>query len=157
MILVKINYKYLLFSILIPVFLGSFIGFLTAPFNDYYEIVLPSFAPPGILFPIIWTILYILMGISSYIIVVSKASNKYDALFIYGTQLIINLFWSIWFFVFKFYLLSFIWILLLIAFVVIMIRKFYEISKLSTYLQIPYLLWLVFAGILNISVYLLNL
>ena len=153
----KINYKYLLFSIFIPVFLGSFIGFLTAPFNDYYEIVLPSFAPPGILFPIIWTILYILMGISSYIIVVSKTSNKYDALFIYGIQLIINLFWSIWFFVFKFYLLSFIWILLLIAFVGIMIKKFYEISKLSAYLQLPYLLWLVFAGILNISVYLLNL
>lgn len=153
----KINYKYLLLSILLPVFLGSFIGFLTAPFNDYYEIILPSFAPSGILFPIVWTILYILMGISSYIVVMSNSSNKYDALFIYGIQLVINLFWSVWFFVFKFYLLSFIWILLLIAFVVIMIKKFYEISKLSAYLQIPYLLWLVFAGILNISIYLLNL
>ena len=155
--MVKINYKYLLLSILLPVFLGSFIGFLTAPFNDYYEIILPSFAPSGILFPIIWTILYILMGISSYIVATSNFSNKYDALFIYGIQLVINLFWSVWFFVFKFYLLSFIWILLLIAFVVIMIKKFYEISKLSAYLQIPYLLWLVFAGILNISIYLLNL
>ena len=155
--MVKINYKYLLLSILLPVFLGSFIGFLTAPFNDYYEIVLPSFAPSGILFPIVWTILYILMGISSYIVATSNSSNKYDALFIYGIQLVINLFWSVWFFVFKFYLLSFVWILLLIAFVVIMIKKFYEISKLSAYLQIPYLLWLVFAGILNISIYLLNL
>lgn len=155
--MVKINYKYLLLSILLPVFLGSFIGFLTAPFNDYYEIILPSFAPSGTLFPIVWTILYILMGISSYLIVVSRTSNKYDALFIYGIQLVINLFWSVWFFVFKFYLLSFIWILLLIAFVVIMIKKFYEISKLSAYLQIPYLLWLAFAGILNISIYLLNL
>ena len=142
--MVKINYKYLLLSILLPVFLGSFIGFLTAPFNDYYEIILPSFAPSGILFPIVWTILYILMGISSYIVVTSNSSNKYDALFIYGIQLVINLFWSVW-------------ILLLIAFVVIMIKKFYEISKLSAYLQIPYLLWLVFAGILNISIYLLNL
>lgn len=155
--MVKINYKYLLLSILLPVFLGSFIGFLTAPFNDYYEIILPSFAPSGILFPIVWTILYILMGISSYIVITSNSSNKYDALFIYGIQLVINLFWSVWFFVFKFYLLSFISILLLIAFVVIMIKKFYEISKLSAYLQIPYLLWLVFAGILNISIYLLNL
>ena len=155
--MVKINYKYLLLSILLPVFLGSFIGFLTAPFNDYYEIILPSFAPSGILFPIVWTILYILMGISSYIVITSNSSNKYDTLFIYGIQLVINLFWSVWFFVFKFYLLSFIWILLLIAFVVIMIKKFYEISKLSAYLQIPYLLWLVFAGILNISIYLLNL
>lgn len=157
MILVKINYKYLLLSILLPVFLGSFIGFLTAPFNDYYEITLPSFAPPGILFPIVWTILYILMGISSYIVAASNSSNRYDALFIYGIQLVINLFWSVWFFVFKFYLLSFIWILLLIAFVVVMIKKFHKISKLSAYLQIPYLLWLVFAGILNISIYLLNL
>lgn len=153
----KIDFKTLLFSILIPVFLGSFVGFLTASFNNYYDLVQPSFAPPAIVFPIVWTILYTLMGISSYIIIKSSSSDKNDALFIYGIQLVINLFWSVWFFVFRFYLLSFVWILLLIGFVVVMIKKFYDISKVSAYLQIPYLVWLVFAGILNLFIWLLNM
>lgn len=152
----KIDYKKLLVSILIPVFLGSFVGFLTAPFNDYTSLNQPSFAPPGILFPIVWTILYILMGVSSYLIMQSNSNQKEEALFIYGIQLIVNLFWSIWFFIFQFYLFSFFWILLLIVLVVIMIKKFYNISKISAYLQIPYLLWLVFASILNLFVYFLN-
>ena len=97
------------------------------------------------------------MGISSYIIIKSNSNKKNDALFIYGVQLIINLFWSIWFFVFRFYFLSFIWILLLIGFVVVMIKKFYTISKISAYLQIPYLLWLIFAAILNLSIWILNM
>jgi len=87
----------------------------------------------------------------------SGDSKKNDALFIYGIQLVINLLWSIWFFVFGFYLLSFIWILLLIGSVVVMIKKFYDISKISAYLQIPYLLWLIFAAILNFSIWLLNM
>lgn len=153
----KIDFKTLLLSIIIPVFLGSFVGFLTAPFNNYYEIKQPFFAPPGIVFPIVWTILYTLMGISSYIIIKSDSYKKNDALYVYGIQLIINLLWSIWFFVFRFYLLSFIWILLLIGFVVGMIKKFYDISKVSAYLQIPYLLWLIFAAILNLFVFFLNM
>lgn len=153
----KIDFKTLLFSILIPVFLGSFVGFLTAPFNNYNNLDQPPFAPPAIVFPIVWTILYILMGVSSYIIIKSNSSEKNDALFIYGIQLIINLLWSIWFFVFQFYLFSFIWILLLIGFVVVMIKKFYDISKISAYLQIPYLLWLIFASVLNLSVWILNI
>ena len=153
----KIDFKTLLFSIFIPVFLGSFVGFLTAQFNNYNSFVQPSFAPPAIVFPIVWTILYTLMGISSYIIIKSDSDNKNEALFVYGIQLIINLLWSIWFFVFKFYLFSFFWILLLIVFVVIMIKRFYDISKISAYLQIPYLIWLVFAAILNFSIWFLNM
>lgn len=157
MIITKIDYKSLLLNIFIPLFLGSFIGFITAPFNNYYDINLPSFAPPGIVFPVVWSILYILMGISSYIIIKSNSSNKYDALFIYGIQLVINLFWSIWFFIFRFYLLSFIWIILLIYFVYVMIKKFVGINKISAYIQIPYFLWLIFASILNLFVYFLNM
>lgn len=153
----KIDFKTLLFSIFIPVSLGSFVGFLTASFNNYYELIQPNFAPPAIVFPIVWTFLYILMGISSYIIIKSDSDNKNDTLFVYGIQLLINLFWSVWFFVFRFYLLSFIWILLLIGFVLVMIKKFYIISKVSAYLQIPYLIWLVFAGILNLSIWFLNM
>lgn len=153
----KFDLKTFLFSIFIPVFLGSFVGFLTASFNNYNSFVQPSFAPPAILFPIVWTILYTLMGISSYLIVKSGNNNKNDALFVYGIQLVINLLWSIWFFVFDLYFISFIWILLLIGFVVVMIKKFYDINKLSAYLQIPYLFWLIFAAILNFSIWILNM
>lgn len=153
----KFDYKTLLFSIFIPVFLGSFVGFLTAPFNNYYDLNQPAFAPPAIVFPVVWTVLYTLMGISCYLIIKSDFNKKNDALFIYGIQLVINLFWSVWFFVFRFYFISFIWILLLIGFVIVMIKKFHDLSKISAYLQIPYLLWLIFAAILNIFIVFLNM
>lgn len=152
----KVNFRVLLICIIIPLFLGSLVGFITAPYNDYNSFIKPSFSPPAIVFPIVWTILYTLMGISSYLIVQSDDSLKNEALFVYGIQLLINLFWSILFFVFDLYLLSFIWILVLIGFVVLMIKKFYDINKLSAYLQIPYLIWLIFAAILNFSIYILN-
>lgn len=152
----KVNFRVLLICIIIPLFLGSLVGFITAPYNDYNSFIKPGFSPPAIVFPIVWTILYTLMGISSYLIVQSDDTLKNEALFVYGIQLLINLFWSILFFVFDLYLLSFIWILLLIGFVVLMIKKFYDINKLSAYLQIPYLIWLIFAAILNFSIYILN-
>lgn len=152
----KFDFKTLIVSVLIPVILGNIVGLITATSNNYGELILPSFAPPGIVFPIVWTILYILMGVSSYLIIKSDNTDKNSALFVYGIQLAINLLWSIWFFISKLYLFSFLWIILLIVFVVIMIKKFYDISKLSAYLQIPYLLWLVFAAILNLTVYFLN-
>ena len=96
------------------------------------------------------------MGISSYLISQSDSNQKEEALVIYAIQLLVNLLWSIWFFLCKWYLFSFFWILLLIVLVVWMIIKFYQISKTSAYLQIPYLLWLIFASILNLTVYLLN-
>lgn len=152
----KINIRAFLISILIPVFLGSIVGFLTASSNHYTNLVLPKFAPPTILFPIVWTILYILMGISSYLIYQSNDPKKINALFVYGGQLFTNLLWSFLFFTFRQYLLAFFWILLLIGLVIVMILKFREINKISAYLQIPYLLWLVFAGILNLFVFFLN-
>ena len=152
----KINIRKLLFYILIPLFLGSIVGFLTSGSNNYNEIVQPSFAPPGILFPIVWTILYILMGISSYIVSESNDYNKNSALVVYWVQLVVNLLWSFLFFSFKLYFFAFLWILLLIFLVVVMIRRFYSISKISGIIQIPYLLWLIFASILNLSIYILN-
>ena len=152
----KINLRAFLFSIFVSVFLGSVVGFLTASSNNYMDLVSPSFAPPAIVFPIVWTILYILMGISSYLIFQSNDDKKNEALFVYGCQLIINLLWSFLFFSFRQYLLAFLWILLLIGFVVVMILKFYKINKTSAYLQIPYLVWLVFASILNLFVFFLN-
>ena len=152
----KINIKNLIISILIPVLLGLLVGLLTSNGNNYNMMNMPSFAPPGFLFPIVWTILYILMGISSYLVSESYLPMVDNALKIYVLQLIVNLLWSFIFFSFDLYLFAFIWILLLIFLVVLMIIKFYQISKLSAFLQIPYLLWIVFAAVLNFSVFLLN-
>ncbi len=153
-ILLKINYKKLAISILIPLLLGTLVGFLTNGFGGYKGIIMPKFAPPGIVFPIVWSILYILMGISRYI--VERNGNDSDAVRAYNYQLFINLTWSFFFFTFKWYLFSFIWILMLLSMVSLMTYKFYKISKISGLLQIPYILWIIFASVLNFSVYLLN-
>lgn len=153
-IILKINYKRLVIYILIPLILGTIVGLITSSFGGYKDMIMPKFAPPSILFPIVWSILYILMGMSRYI--VERNGNDFDSVRVYNMQLFVNLVWSFFFFTFKWYLFSFIWILLLIVLVGIMIYKFFNISKISAYLQVPYLLWIIFASILNFAVYLLN-
>lgn len=151
-----IKWKDLIVSILIPIvlgFLGSLIGNVS---NGFEGIVKPSFTPPAIVFPIAWTFLYVLMGISAYLVYESNDINKDRALFIYAIQLIINSFWTFFFFNLKWFLFSFILILLILVLVIIMIVRFYKINKLSAYLQIPYVLWLCFAAILSLNVFLLN-
>ncbi len=148
----KINYKKLINYILIPLILGSIVGLLTS--GNYEDLITPNFTPPKILFPIVWSILYILMGISRYLI--SDKENNNKAITIYRLQLIINLLWPILFFSLKWFLFSFLWILLLIIAVILMIIKFFKLSKTSALLQIPYLLWIIFASILNYTIYTLN-
>lgn len=143
-------------SILVPVIVGALVGFITSSYIDYENLIQPSFAPPSFLFPVVWSILYILMGIS-YGILKSKNLNDQRIDNIYYLQLVVNALWSIFFFVFKWRLFSFFWILLLIILVILMIREFYNKNKVSGLLQIPYLVWLIFAAILNFSVYFLNI
>ncbi len=138
-----------------PVVLGSVVGFITSGSIDFSMLIKPSFAPPAILFPIVWTILYILMGISYGILKTKNLTNDRINK-IYYLQLIINLLWSIVFFTFKWRLLAYLGILLLIVLVMLMIKEFYEKNKTSGLLQIPYLIWIVFASFLNLSIYLLN-
>ena len=128
-------------SILIPVILGGLVGFLISGFMDYKELKQPLFAPPSILFPIMWTILYILMGIS-YGTLSVKGLNDSNIKGIYYIQLFVNLMWSIIFFILKWRFFAFIWIILLDILVILMI--------------IPYLLWILFASYLNLAIYLLN-
>ena len=142
-------------SILILVILGSIVGFIISGFIDYNSLIKPPFAPPSILFPIIWTILYVLMGIS-YGILKSKDLVDEKIRRIYYLQLFVNAMWSIIFFTFKLRLTAFIWILILDVLVIIMIYRFYNKNKVSGLLQIPYLIWILFATYLNLSVYLLN-
>ena len=143
-------------SILISLGVGILSAILTMGNMNIYSEINTIIEPPKILFPIVWTILYILMGISSYRIYKSNNRNTKDSLIIYLCQLIINFFWSIIFFNFRNFLLSFIWIIALDILVVIMIYHFYKIDKKSAYLQIPYLLWLLFATFLTYQIYILN-
>ena len=112
-------------------------------------------SPPGILFPIVWTILYVLMGVSFGILKSKKiADSKIKS--IYYIQLAVNALWSFFFFTFEWRLFSFLWILLLDVLVIIMISRFYSKDKTAGLLQIPYLLWVLFATYLNFSFYILN-
>ena len=142
-------------SILIPVIVGGVVGFITSNAINYNELIQPAFAPPSFLFPIVWTILYVLMGVS-YGILENKGLNDSEINSIYYLQLTLNALWSFIFFVFKWRLFAFIWILILDALVIDMIIKFYKKDKTAGLLQIPYLIWILFATILNFSVYLLN-
>lgn len=152
----KYNFWRLLLNIVIPVGLGALVGFISGSNNGYNEFVKPVFAPPGIVFPIVWTVLYILMGISAYLIYNSDSLYRNNALKTYYFQLIVNLLWSFIFFKFKLLFLAIIWIILLIYLVIKMIIQYKKINKVASYLQIPYLLWLFFALVLNIGFYVLN-
>ncbi len=142
-------------SILIPLLIGVIVGFITSGYMDNSMLVQPSFAPPAILFPIVWTILYTLMGVS-YGILKSNSLTDEKTNTIYYSQLFVNALWSFFFFVFEWRLFAFFWILLLIALVILMIIEFYKKNKIAGLLQIPYLLWIIFASFLNLAIYLLN-
>ena len=154
--MIKKHWKGLLISIIIALLFGGLGALLANSMSGYQELNKPSFAPPAILFPIVWSILYILMGISSYIVYISDNKEKESALIVYGTQLIINSLWTFIFFNLQARLFAFMWLLILIILVCIMIYKFFKVNKLSAYLQIPYLIWLVFAAVLNFATYTLN-
>lgn len=136
----KIDYKKLALYIAIPLVLGVIVGLIPLKASLSYNGPVPRW-----IFPIAWSILYVLMGISSYFI-----SDNKNLLNIYKINLIVNLLWPIIFFLFKLKVLAFFWILILILIVGYMIYKFYQENKLSSYLLIPYILWLVFASVLNL-------
>lgn len=155
--MIKIKWKALLVALLIPLAVGGLSALLTRNFTAFYEqIQKPALSPPAIVFPIVWTILYLLMGISSYLIYTSYAENKQEALTLYGIQLLLNFFWPILFFGLQAYLISFLWLILLWVVIILMIRQFYIAVPVAAYLQIPYLLWITFAGYLNLMIFLLN-
>lgn len=136
--------------------LSALISMPSSPSNIYASLNKPPLSPPAFLFPIVWTILYILMGVSSYLIYKSNASTKSDALFNYGVQLFVNILWPFLFFRFSAILPALVWLIFLWILVFHMIRQFTEINHVAGLLQIPYLTWLTFAGYLNASIYLLN-
>ena len=151
----KFNFYKLFAYILITFFIGSFFVIFGVDTNIYASINKP-FNLPGVIFPIVWGILYFIMGVTVYIISMSNNPNKETAINIYFKQLFVNSLWTLIFFALNLYLLAFLWILLLVGLVIIMIMKFVNINKLAGLLNILYLLWLLFAAYLNLSIVLLN-
>lgn len=155
----KINYKKLIISIIIPLLVGGISAFLTRNSMSTFErVAKPPLSPPGWLFPVVWTILYILMGIASYLVNTSKGPKTLSdsALAIYALQLVFNFFWSIIFFNMEAYLFAFIWLIALWLLILWTTVSFYKINKTAGLLMIPYLIWVAFAGYLNLGIYLLN-
>lgn len=149
------KYGSLIVAILIPLAVGALSALLTGDaMRDFAAVEQPPLSPPGFLFPIVWTVLYILMGISSFR--VWKKQRRASGLTVYAVSLVFNFFWSIFFFVCGLYLLSLIWLLVLWILVLICTAMFYKIDRPAGLLQIPYCLWCAFALYLNFGVFLLN-
>lgn len=157
MIIIKKSY---IISILIALGVGGLSAFLTREsMGIYAEISTPPLSPPAVLFPIVWTILYVLMGISAAMVYNSKGTsvtNRTQSLFTYGVSLVVNFFWSIIFFNMRMYFLAFVWLVLLWVLILKTILEYWDINKTSAKLQIPYLIWVAFAGYLTFSIFLLN-
>lgn len=155
----QVNKGLLAKCIAIPLLVGGLASFLTrGGMGIFMQLNQPPLSPPGWVFGVVWTILYILMGVSSYLVIQSGAEEEEinKALSVYVYQLIVNFLWPTFFFNFGWFFFAFLWLVLLWVLVFIMIRRFYDISKLAGILQIPYLIWLTFAAYLNLGVWLLN-
>lgn len=155
----KIKWKLLLICIAIPLMVGGIAGFISQNSMSAFEALnKPPLSPPGWVFPVAWTILYILMGIASYLILTSDAPQKRinKAMKLYVLQLFFNFLWTFWFFNLELYLFAFIWLVALWLLILITILSFSRISKPAAYLMVPYLLWVTFAGYLNLGIALLN-
>lgn len=153
------RYLKLTLCITIPLLIGGMSGFATANSISswYVGINKPSFNPPNYLFGPVWTTLYILMGISLFMILKSPANEmRKKALLIFSIQLFLNFLWSFIFFNFQLLGLAFIEIILMWLSILTMITIFSKINKTAAYLQIPYLLWVSFASVLNGSIWFLN-
>ncbi len=149
----NVNWKELLISLFISLGAGALAGLLTSDsMQKYATMYKPPLAPPGWVFPVVWTVLYILMGIAAYLVYVSDSDQKKTALTLYGVQLVANVLWSVIFFELDAYLLAFAWLLLLWYLIFLTLKSFYEINPTAGKLLIPYLLWVTFAGYLNLSI-----
>ncbi|MCI6275142.1 MAG: tryptophan-rich sensory protein [Clostridium sp.] len=155
----KVDIGALIISLLISV--GG--GFIAGIFNKnsmmmYANLQKPAFSPPAILFPIVWTILYILMGIAAYRVymVIKETNTSKLPLVLYGVQLLLNFLWPFLFFKFRLYGLAFIELVILFVFIILTTVAFFKRDKVAGILMIPYALWVAFAGVLNFFVWMLN-
>ena len=155
----KQKIKVYAFFILSALTVGGLSAFFTRNNMDINnDLLMPPISPPPILFPIVWTILFILMGISAAMIYTSDAPNaqKYSALKIYALSLAVNFSWNLVFFNLRWFGFAFFWLLFLLLLIIITIFKYFKINRIAAYLQIPYALWVTFAGYLTAGIWWLN-
>ena len=154
----KIRFKTFTACIALPLAVGGLSAFLTKnSMNTFKELKKPPFSPPGWLFPIVWTILFVCMGIASYRIVLTEWSrDRSKALMLYGIQLAVNFVWPLLFFRAEKYVLSFACLALLWYLVYECHAAFRMISGKAAALLVPYLVWLTYAGYLNFGICVLN-
>lgn len=153
--------KIRLTELLIFIFSTELVGVLSGliagnSFGTYSEISKPPLSPPSWLFPLMWAILYAIMGASAYIVYYNNKENRKNNLILYGIQLFFNFIWSIIFFRFQLFGVSSAIIFILIALVIRMIMQFRKSNRIAGYINIPYLIWLIFALYLNIGIFILN-
>lgn len=155
----KIQWKKLLLCLAIPLAVGGLAALLTGGGMGQYAVMnQPPLSPPGWLFPVVWTILYLLMGYASYRVLTADASPAQinRALTLYGAQLAINFLWPLVFFGLNWYLVAFVLLIVLWVLIYLTMRAFSEIDELAGSLLLPYILWVTFAAYLNLGVYFLN-
>ncbi len=154
----KFDLKKFLISLAIPLLAGGLSALITKNASGAYsDFKNPPYSPPAWVFPVAWGILYVLMGISLYLVWNNSIQNdKQLAYIFFGLQLFLNFIWSPIFFLTQNFILAFIVIIFMWIFSVCMAVSFYKISKPAGILQIPYLMWLCFAAYLNYGVYKLN-
>ena len=151
----KKSTKSYIFFIALSLGIGALSAFLTRNnMNIFDTVIKPPLAPPAWAFPVVWSVLYILMGIGAARVYLREPQT--DALTVFAINLALNFFWSIIFFNLRAFGFAFIWLLLLLAVVIIMTVKFFRVEKLAGYLQIPYIIWLILAGYLNLFIFLAN-
>ena len=152
------NWKALLVNLAIPLAVGAAGSFLAGGYSLYGQLHKPPLSPPGWVFPVVWTALYLLMGYGAYRVYISQTApaEKKQALRLYGLQLAVNLLWPVLFFGGQFYLAAFLWLLLLWALVYLTIRRFSAIDEKAGDTLLPYLLWITYAAYLNLGIFLLN-
>ena len=155
----KLDWKKLLLCLSIPLAVGGLSALITGGgMGAYSQFVQPPLSPPGWLFPVVWTILYLLMGYASYRVLTSGAEPNEirRALILYGAQLLVNFLWPLIFFGLGWYWVALLALLLLWVLVFFTIRAFSKIDEKAGDLLLPYILWLTFAAYLNFGVALLN-
>ena len=154
----KIKWKKLLLCLGVPLAVGGLSALASGGMGDYQNLRQPPLSPPGWVFPVAWTILYLLMGYASYRVLTSDAPPETvkKALILYGIQLALNFLWSPVFFGLHWYLAAFFILVAMWVFIYLTIKGFSGIDEIAGDLLIPYILWVTFAGYLNFGVYFLN-
>lgn len=155
----KINWKALILCLLVPLAVGGAAALLSrGSMHEFNMLDKPPLSPPGALFPIVWSALFLLMGLASYLVLASHSEPEVikRSLSLYALQLAFNFLWTVFFFVFGWRLFSFFWLIALFALILLTCVRFSASSRAAAWLLAPYLLWVAFAGYLNLGIYLLN-